>query len=76
MLSGLRERYMELFGTMLSTSGEAQRLYSVMLAAKQQAEKALKGKDRLATSLQQQLLKSVNLCPFICLLLLLGAALS
>lgn len=54
---GLRDRYMELFGVMLSMSAEAQRMYVSMAGQKQQAEKALKGKEKLVSSLQQQLLK-------------------
>ncbi len=57
MLTGLRNRYMELFGVMLSTSAEAQRMYVSMTGQKQQAEKALKGKEKLVSNLQQQLLK-------------------
>ncbi len=57
MLTGLRNRYMELFGVMLSTSAEAQRMYVSMAGQKQQAEKALKGKEKLVSNLQQQLLK-------------------
>ena len=53
----MQQRYTELFGTMLTTSDEAQRMYAHMLAGKQQAEKLLKGKEKLAVSLQQQLLK-------------------
>ena len=57
VLIGLQNRYMELFGTMLSTCDEAQRLYSHMLGCKQQAEKTLSSKEKLLQSLQQQLLK-------------------
>ena len=57
MLRGLRDRYMELFGVMLSTSAEAQRLYSTMAAQKQQAEKTLKSKEKAVLHLQQQLLR-------------------
>ena len=57
VLIGLRDRYMELFGVMLSMSAEAQRMYVSMAGQKQQAEKALKGKEKLVSSLQQQLLK-------------------
>lgn len=57
VLTGLRDRYMELFGVMLSTAGEAHRLYSSMAGQKQQAERALKAKERLVGNLQQQLLR-------------------
>lgn len=53
----MRDRYMELFGVMLSTSAEAQRLYSTMAAQKQQAEKTLKSKEKAVLHLQQQLLR-------------------
>lgn len=56
MLTGLRNRYMELFGVMLSTSAEAQRLYGCMAALKLQAEKALRAKEKLVSHIQQQLL--------------------
>ena len=57
MLRGLRERYMELFGVVLSNSAEAQRLCSTMAEAKQQAEKSLKSREKAVVHLQQQLLK-------------------
>ena len=57
VLRGLRERYMELFGVMLTTSAEAQRLYSTMAAQKHQAEKTLKSKEKAVLHLQQQLLR-------------------
>ncbi|DBA70684.1 TPA: hypothetical protein ACH3X2_012061 [Trebouxia sp. C0005] len=57
VLTGLRDRYMELFGVMLSTSAEAHRMYVSMAGQKQQAEKTLKGKEKLVSNLQQQLLK-------------------
>ena len=57
VLSGLRERYMELFGVLLSTSAEAQRLYCSMAAQKQQADKSLKAREKAVLHLQQQLLK-------------------
>ena len=57
VLRGLRERYMELFGVVLSNSAEAQRLYSSMAEAKQQAEKSLKSREKAVVHLQQQLLR-------------------
>ena len=57
VLTGLRDRYMELFEVILSTSAEAQRMYVSMAGQKQQAEKALKGKEKLVSNLQQQLLR-------------------
>lgn len=57
VLKGLRERYMELFGVVLSNSAEAHRLYSSMAAQKQQAEKSLKSREKAVLHLQQQLLK-------------------
>ena len=57
MLRGLRERYMELFGVVLSNSAEAQRLYATMAEAKQQAEKSFKSREKAVMHLQQQLLK-------------------
>ena len=57
VLTGLRDRYMELFGVILSTSAEAQRMYVSMAGQKLQAEKALKGKAKLVSNLQQQLLR-------------------
>lgn len=56
MLTGLRNRYMELFGAMLTASAEAQRLCASMASQKQQAEKLLKAKGKLVLALQQQLL--------------------
>lgn len=57
LLTGLRERYMELFGVLLSTSAEAQRLYCSMAAQKHQADKSLKSREKAVLHLQQQLLK-------------------
>ena len=57
VLTGLRNRYMELFGVMLTTSAEAQRLCGSMAGQKQQAEKLLKAKGKLVLALQQQLLR-------------------
>ena len=56
VLTGLRNRYMELFGAMLTASAEAQRLCASMASQKQQAEKLLKAKGKLVLALQQQLL--------------------
>ena len=57
VLTGLRDRYMELFGVVLSNSAEAQRLCSNMAEAKRQADKSLKSRERAVVHLQQQLLK-------------------
>lgn len=71
MLRGLRERYMELFGVLLSTSAEAQRMYCSMAAQKHQAEKSLKSREKAVLHLQQQLLKYDALIVLVALIALI-----
>ena len=57
MLKGLQQRYLELFGGMLSTSAESQRLYAAMALQKRQALQALAAKEKAMALVQQQLVK-------------------
>ena len=57
MLKGLQQRYQELFGGMLATSADSQRLYAAMAVQKRQAQQGLAAKEKAMALVQQQLAK-------------------